>query len=38
MRFTGLPLDEVLPMATTIPADYLGIAVAGHGDGGVGSG
>jgi N-acetylglucosamine-6-phosphate deacetylase len=29
VRFTGLPLDDVLPMASTIPADYLGIATAG---------
>jgi N-acetylglucosamine-6-phosphate deacetylase len=29
VRFTGLALDEVLPMATTIPADFLGISVAG---------
>lgn len=29
VRFTGLPLDEVVPMATTIPAAYIGVAVAG---------
>jgi N-acetylglucosamine-6-phosphate deacetylase len=28
-RFTGLPLSDVIPMATTIPAEYLGIATAG---------
>jgi N-acetylglucosamine-6-phosphate deacetylase len=27
--FTGLPLDEVLPMATTTPARYLGLAPRG---------
>lgn len=29
VRCTGLPLDEVLPMASTVPAAYLGIATAG---------
>lgn len=29
VRFTGLPLDEVLPMASTVPADYLGSSPAG---------
>jgi N-acetylglucosamine-6-phosphate deacetylase len=29
VRFTGLPLEEVLPMATSIPADFLGIPAAG---------
>jgi N-acetylglucosamine-6-phosphate deacetylase len=29
VRFTGLPLSTVLAMATTQPADYLGIAPAG---------
>jgi N-acetylglucosamine-6-phosphate deacetylase len=29
VRFTGLPLDAVLPMATTIPAAYLGLQPAG---------
>jgi N-acetylglucosamine-6-phosphate deacetylase len=29
VRFTGLPLNEVLPMATTTPAEYIGIAPAG---------
>lgn len=29
LRFTGLPLEDVVPMATTIPAGYLGIATAG---------
>jgi N-acetylglucosamine-6-phosphate deacetylase len=29
VRFTGLPLEEVVPMATTRPAEYIGIASAG---------
>ncbi len=29
VKFTGLPLAEVLPMATTQPAQFLGIAPAG---------
>ena len=29
VRFTGLPIEEVLPMATTIPAEYMGIALVG---------
>ena len=29
VRFTGLSLAEVLPMASTLPADYLGIALEG---------
>ncbi len=29
MRFTGLPLEDVLPMASTIPAAFMGIAPAG---------
>jgi N-acetylglucosamine-6-phosphate deacetylase len=29
VRFTGLPIEEVLPMASTIPAQYLGISTAG---------
>ncbi len=29
VRFTGLPLNEVLPMATTTPAEYIGISTAG---------
>jgi N-acetylglucosamine-6-phosphate deacetylase len=29
VRFTGLTLDEVVPMASTRPAEYLGIATAG---------
>jgi N-acetylglucosamine-6-phosphate deacetylase len=29
VRFTGLPIDEVIPMASTIPAHYLGMATAG---------
>ena len=28
-RFTGLPLDDVVAMASTIPAAYLGTATAG---------
>ena len=30
VRFTGLPLDEVIPMASTIPAAFLGMATAGR--------
>ena len=30
VRFTGLPLKEVLPMATTTPARYLGIVPRGR--------
>ena len=29
VRFTGLPIDVVLPMASTIPALYLGVQTAG---------
>lgn len=29
VRFTGLPLTDVIPMASTIPAYYLGISTAG---------
>jgi N-acetylglucosamine-6-phosphate deacetylase len=29
VRFTGLPLEEVVPMASTRPAEYLGLAAAG---------
>jgi len=29
VRYTGLPIDAVIPMASTIPARYLGIATAG---------
>jgi N-acetylglucosamine-6-phosphate deacetylase len=29
VRFTGLPLGEVVPMASTRPAEYLGLAAAG---------
>jgi len=29
VRFTGLPIDEVMKMASTIPADYLGLATGG---------
>ena len=29
VRFTGLPLDEVIPMASTIPASCVGAATAG---------
>jgi len=29
VRFTGLPIDDVIPMASTIPASYLGMTTAG---------
>jgi N-acetylglucosamine-6-phosphate deacetylase len=29
VRFTGLPLDEVVPMASTIPASYMGTTTSG---------
>jgi N-acetylglucosamine-6-phosphate deacetylase len=29
VRFTGLPIETVLPMASTIPANYLGMMTAG---------
>ena len=29
VRWTGLPLDDVIPMASTIPAAYLGTTTAG---------
>jgi len=29
VRFTGLPLDDVVPMASTIPAAYMGTTAAG---------
>jgi N-acetylglucosamine-6-phosphate deacetylase len=29
VRFTGLPLEDVLPMASTRPAEYLGLANTG---------
>lgn len=29
VRFSGLPLSDVLPMASTIPAEYLGISTGG---------
>jgi len=29
VRFTELPLEEVIPMASTIPASYLGMTTAG---------
>lgn len=29
VRFTGLAIEEVLPMASTVPAHYLGIPLAG---------
>jgi N-acetylglucosamine-6-phosphate deacetylase len=29
VRFTGLPLDDVLPMASSRPAEYLGLQPAG---------
>jgi N-acetylglucosamine-6-phosphate deacetylase len=28
-RFTGLPIDTVIPMASTIPANYLGMTTLG---------
>ena len=28
-RFTGLPLDELIPMASTIPASCVGLTTAG---------
>jgi N-acetylglucosamine-6-phosphate deacetylase len=30
VRFTGLPLEEVVAMASTRPAEYLGIRTAGR--------
>ena len=30
VRFTGLPIGEVLPMASTLPARYLGVEPAGR--------
>ncbi|HEX4565973.1 MAG TPA: amidohydrolase family protein [Vicinamibacterales bacterium] len=30
VRFTGLPLDEVVPMASTIPAEYIGATPVGR--------
>lgn len=30
VRFTGLPIDDVLPMATRIPSEYMGIPLAGR--------
>lgn len=32
VRFTGLALDDVVPMASTIPARYLGLPTLGHVD------
>ena len=29
VRFTGLPIEDVIPMASTIPAAYLGMTTAG---------
>lgn len=29
VRYTGLPIDAVIPMASTIPAAYLGVTTAG---------
>ena len=29
VRFTGLPLDDIVPMASTIPATYMGTTTAG---------
>jgi len=31
VRFTRLPIDAVMKMASTIPADYLGLATGGTG-------
>jgi N-acetylglucosamine-6-phosphate deacetylase len=30
VKFTGLPLEEVLPMASTQPAEYLGQQTTGR--------
>ncbi len=30
IRFTGLSLNDVLPMASSLPARYVGIEPAGH--------
>jgi hypothetical protein len=30
VRFTGLPLERVVPMASTIPATFLGDSTAGR--------
>jgi len=30
VRFTGLPLEEVVPMASTRPATYIGVPIAGR--------
>lgn len=30
VKFTGLPIEEVLPMATTLPAEYMGMKTAGR--------
>jgi len=29
VRFSGLPIDDVIPMASTIPATYLGMTTVG---------
>ena len=29
VRFTGLPIESVIPMASTIPAAYIGVATRG---------
>jgi N-acetylglucosamine-6-phosphate deacetylase len=29
VRFTGMPMDDVLPMASTVPATYTGIELDG---------
>jgi hypothetical protein len=29
VKFTGLPLEDVVPMASTVPASYLGIPPGG---------
>lgn len=30
VRFTGLPIEQVVPMASTIPATFIGDSTAGH--------
>ena len=30
VNFTGLPMEEILPMASTQPARYLGLQAAGR--------
>ena len=29
VRFSGLPIDDVIPMASTIPATYMGMTTVG---------